>query len=91
MSDMERTAVIVGAARLPTGRFLGGLSPLKAPELGARAIAGVVERSGVAPADIQDVIMGVLPFIGALVCLIGLLLLFPDLATWLPTIMGGGR
>ena len=58
MSDMERTAVIVGAARLPTGRFLGGLSPLKAPELGARAIAGVVERSGVAPADIQDVIMG---------------------------------
>ena len=58
MSDMERTAVIVGAARLPTGRFLGGLSALKAPELGARAIAGVVERSGIAPADIQDVIMG---------------------------------
>lgn len=58
MSDKERTAVIVGAARLPTGRFLGGLSPLKAPELGARAIAGVVERSGVAPADIQDVVMG---------------------------------
>jgi len=58
MSDMERTAVIVGAARLPTGRFLGGLSPLKAPALGARAIAGVVERSGVAPADIEDVIMG---------------------------------
>jgi acetyl-CoA C-acetyltransferase len=55
---MERTAVIVGAGRLPTGRFLGGLSPLKAPELGARAIAGVVERSGVAPGDIQDVIMG---------------------------------
>ena len=58
MSDKERTAVIVGAARLPTGRFLGGLSPLKAPELGARAIAGVVERSGVAPGDIQDVIIG---------------------------------
>ena len=58
MSDMERTAVIVGAARLPTGRFLGGLSALKAPELGARAIAGVVKRSGIAPADIQDVIMG---------------------------------
>ncbi|MBT8463010.1 MAG: acetyl-CoA C-acyltransferase [Gemmatimonadetes bacterium] len=58
MSDMERTAVIVGAGRLPTGRFLGGLAPLKAPELGARAIASVVERSGVAPGDIQDVIMG---------------------------------
>jgi acetyl-CoA C-acetyltransferase len=58
MSDQERTAVIVGAARLPTGRFLGGLSTLKAAELGARAIAGVVERSGVPAGDIQDVIMG---------------------------------
>lgn len=58
MSDMDRTAVIVGAARLPTGRFLGGLSSLTAPELGARAIAGVVERAGVAPEDIQEVIMG---------------------------------
>jgi acetyl-CoA C-acetyltransferase len=58
MSDQERTAVIVGAARLPTGRFLGGLSSLTAAELGARAIAGVVERSGVAAGDIQDVIMG---------------------------------
>jgi acetyl-CoA C-acetyltransferase len=58
MSDMERTAVIVGAARLPTGRFLGGLSRLTAGELGARAIAGVVERSGVEPTDVQEVIMG---------------------------------
>ena len=58
MSDMERTAVIVGAARLPTGRFLGGLASLTAPQLGAKAIAGVVERSGVSHADIQEVIMG---------------------------------
>lgn len=58
MSDMDRTAVVVGAARLPTGRFLGGLASLTAPQLGARAIAGVVERSGVNPADIQEVIMG---------------------------------
>ncbi|MCL7971145.1 MAG: acetyl-CoA C-acyltransferase, partial [marine benthic group bacterium] len=55
---MDRTAVIVGAARLPTGRFLGGLSSLSAPELGARAIAGVVERSAIAPDDIEEVIMG---------------------------------
>jgi len=48
---------------------------------------------GLAPTQIriQDVMMGVLPFIGALVCLIALLLSFPDLATWLPAIMGGGR
>lgn len=58
MSDADRTAVIVGAARLPTGRFLGGLAPLAAPELGARAIAAAVERSGVDPAAIEEVIMG---------------------------------
>jgi acetyl-CoA C-acetyltransferase len=58
MSDKDRTAVIVGAARLPTGRFLGGLSSLTAADLGAHAISAVVERSGVAPDDIEDVIMG---------------------------------
>ncbi|MFQ5745794.1 MAG: thiolase family protein [Gemmatimonadota bacterium] len=58
MNAEERTAVIVGAARLPTGRFLGALSPLAAPELGARAIAAAVERSGVDAGRIEDVIMG---------------------------------
>jgi len=58
MSDGERTAVIVGAARLPTGRFLGGLSSLAAPQLGAKAIAAAVERSGVDPNELEDVIMG---------------------------------
>ena len=58
MSAKDRTAVIVGAARLPTGRFLGGLSSLRAPELGARAIAAAVERSGIDPEQIDEVIMG---------------------------------
>lgn len=58
MSDADRTAVIVGAARLPTGRFLGGLAPLSAAELGSRAIAAVVERASIDTADIEDVIMG---------------------------------
>jgi acetyl-CoA C-acetyltransferase len=58
MMNKEHTAVIVGAARLPTGRFLGGLSPLKAPQLGAKAIEAVVDRSGVPAGEIQDVIMG---------------------------------
>ena len=58
MNDPERTPVIVGAARLPTGRFLGALSPLEAPDLGARAIRAAVERSGVDPDDLQDVVMG---------------------------------
>jgi acetyl-CoA C-acetyltransferase len=56
--DKEHTAVIVGAVRLPTGRFLGGLAPLTAPALGAKAIEAAVERSGVPVGEIQDVIMG---------------------------------
>lgn len=58
MSDSDRTAVIVAAARLPTGRFLGGLSSLSAPQLGAKAITAAVERSGVDPGELEDVIMG---------------------------------
>ncbi len=58
MSDKDRSAVIVAAARLPTGRFLGALSALTAPELGAAAIRGTLERSGVEPDQIEDVIMG---------------------------------
>jgi len=58
MKDKDHTAVIVGAARLPTGRFLGALSSLSATELGARAIEGVLARSQIEVSDIDDVIMG---------------------------------
>ena len=58
MSDKDRTPVIVSAARLPTGRFMGGLSSLTAPDLGGRAIAAAVDRAGIGPEDIDDVIMG---------------------------------
>jgi len=58
MNDKDRTAVIVAAARLPTGRFLGGLASLTAPELGARAISAALERSRVDSAEIDEVIMG---------------------------------
>ncbi len=58
MSDPTRTPVIVSAARLPTGSFLGALSPLTAPELGARAIRAALDRSGVDPDEIEDVIVG---------------------------------
>lgn len=58
MASKETTPVVVSAARLPTGRFMGGLSSLAAPELGGRAIAAAVERSGVDVGDIDDVIMG---------------------------------
>ena len=58
MSDLSRQPVIVGAARTPIGRYLGGLSPLSAPELGAIAIRAALQRSGVAPEAVQEVIMG---------------------------------
>jgi acetyl-CoA C-acetyltransferase len=58
MSDPTRTPVIVGAARTPIGKYLGALSSLSAPELGAIAIRAALERSGVAPGDLNEVIMG---------------------------------
>jgi acetyl-CoA C-acetyltransferase len=54
---MERT-VILGAARTPIGAFLGGLAPLRAPELGAIAIKCAIERSGVGVERIDEVYMG---------------------------------
>src|SRR6476659_1158436 len=58
MADKSRTPVIVGAARTPIGRFLGGLSPLSAPELGGIAIREALKRSRVPAEDVQEVIMG---------------------------------
>jgi acetyl-CoA C-acetyltransferase len=56
--DPARTAVIVSAVRTPIGRYLGGLAPLQATDLGAVAIRAAVERSGVAGEEVRDVVMG---------------------------------
>ena len=58
MSDLSRQPVIVGAARTPIGRYLGGLASLSATDLGAIAIKAALQRSGVDPAQVQEVIMG---------------------------------
>ena len=58
MADKNRIPVIVAAARTPIGKFLGGLSTLTAPELGATAIRAALQRSGVPVADVEEVIMG---------------------------------
>jgi acetyl-CoA C-acetyltransferase len=50
--------VIVSAARTPIGRFLGGLAPLTAPELGAAAIRAAVDRARIDIAAVGEVIMG---------------------------------
>ncbi|NPA91681.1 MAG: acetyl-CoA C-acetyltransferase [Chloroflexi bacterium] len=50
--------VIVSAARTPIGRFLRSLSPLSATDLGGVAIRAAVERAGIPPEAIAEVIMG---------------------------------
>src|SRR5262249_17267754 len=54
--------VIASAKRTPIGAFLGPLSPLTAVHLASAAPQAAVQASGLAPGDIQEVIMGcVLP------------------------------
>src|SRR5581483_2919458 len=54
--------VIVSAARTPMGAFQGELKDFAAPQLGAAAIRAAVERAGVRPQQVEEVIMGcVLP------------------------------
>ena len=58
MTDKSRIPVILSAVRTPIGRFLGGLSSLSAPELGGIAIREAVQRAGIDPMKIEEVIMG---------------------------------
>ena len=59
---MSEPVVIAGLARTPLGGFQGELASLPAPALGAVAIKAALERAGVAPADVDETIMGcVLP------------------------------
>ncbi|WP_444943705.1 acetyl-CoA C-acyltransferase [Microbulbifer sp. ZKSA006] len=63
MSDVTSDpVVIVGMSRTPMGAMQGSLSVLTAPQLGAAAIRAALEDAGVAPADVDEVLMGcVLP------------------------------
>ncbi len=53
-----RDAVILSAARTPTGRFLGALKSLTAPELGAIAVREAVARAGLEPGQVDECILG---------------------------------
>jgi acetyl-CoA C-acetyltransferase len=53
-----KNIVILSAARTPVGSFLGKLSPLPAPALGSAAIRGALERAGVPPGDVEQVVFG---------------------------------
>ena len=54
----ENEAVILSAARTPVGKFQGALSSLPATQLGAIAVKAAVERAGIDPEEIEEVIMG---------------------------------
>src|SRR5271156_673563 len=51
-------AVILSAVRTPIGKFMGGLAPLSATELGAKVIAEAVRRAGIEPNLVDEAIMG---------------------------------
>src|SRR5437660_10966141 len=58
MSADQTTPVILSACRTPIGKYLGGLSPLPAPTLGALVIREAVRRAGADAAAVDEVIMG---------------------------------
>jgi len=67
MTDMttEDRIVIVDGARTPVGSFGGAFKDVPAHELGATAVRAALARSGVAPDDIDEVVMGCIGQVGA--------------------------
>jgi acetyl-CoA C-acetyltransferase len=55
---VSNRAVIIEGVRTPIGRFQGGLASLPAPKLGAIAIKALLERTGLEPSKIDEVLMG---------------------------------
>ncbi|MEW8013897.1 MAG: acetyl-CoA C-acyltransferase [Candidatus Sedimenticola endophacoides] len=55
---MSESVVIVAAGRTAIGNFSGSLAGIKASDLGARVISGLLERCGVAPDQVDEVILG---------------------------------
>ena len=58
MANDQTTPVILSACRTPIGKYLGGLAPLAAPQLGAITIREAVRRAGVDRAAVEEVIFG---------------------------------
>ena len=58
MPKLKDPIYLVAAVRTPIGKFGGGLLPLTAPQLGTAAARAAIERSGIDPAAIEEVIFG---------------------------------
>ncbi|MCC2655648.1 MAG: acetyl-CoA C-acyltransferase [Panacagrimonas sp.] len=58
MSSAANDIVIAAVARTPMGGMLGVLSPFSAAQLGAASIKAAVQRAGLKPEDVQEVVMG---------------------------------
>ncbi len=58
MNQMNREVVIVSAVRTPIGSFMGSLSTIPAPKLGSVAIKGALEKIGLDPGLVNEVLMG---------------------------------
>src|SRR5690606_21593928 len=65
MSADNSTIVIASAARTPVGSFNGSLASLPAHELGKVAIRAAIDRAGIEPGDVDEVIMGQILTAGA--------------------------
>jgi len=65
MSTDQSTIVIASATRTPVGAFNGSLASLPAHELGKVAIRAALDRAGVEPGDVSEVIMGQILAAGA--------------------------
>ncbi|HCE75440.1 MAG TPA: acetyl-CoA C-acyltransferase, partial [Dehalococcoidia bacterium] len=53
-----KEAVIVSGARTPVGRFGGAFKDISAPDLGATAIKAALERAGISPNMVDEVVLG---------------------------------
>lgn len=56
--EMNKPVYVLSAVRTPMGSFLGSLSTVPAPQLGATAIRGAVDAAGISPDEVKEVIMG---------------------------------
>lgn len=59
-----RDVVIVEAARTPVGRFRGGLKSVRADHMGAAVLQSLVQRAGITPGQVDDVVFGCVSQVG---------------------------